>query len=235
MGTHKFKTWRDPYDVGFSTTRAKEITINTGLTVLVGCNGAGKTTLLHNIESELEEEGIPCLFYDNKIESTNSLGTSIFKGNFSLSATMICSSEGENITINLGEMVKSISDFLKTGKTKEDVQKERLKNIFDGIDCVPEISDSKERWILLDAVDSGYSIDNIIDLKHLFSLILNDSKDMNLKTYIVVSCNEYELANGEQCFDVMNGNYITFKDYEDFKKFILNSRAKKEKREERLK
>lgn len=32
----KFKTWRDPYDSGFSTCRRKEIEINPGVTVLVG-------------------------------------------------------------------------------------------------------------------------------------------------------------------------------------------------------
>ena len=30
--------------------------------------------------------------------------------------------------------------------------------------------------------------------------------------------------------DVMTGNYITFKDYEDYRKFILKSRDRKEKR-----
>lgn len=35
-------TWRDPYDEGFSTCRSRQITIHSGLTVLVGCNGSGK-------------------------------------------------------------------------------------------------------------------------------------------------------------------------------------------------
>ena len=56
------KTWRDPYDAGFSTCRKKQIEIQQGLTVLVGCNGSGKTTLLHNIKSELKKEDIPVIF-----------------------------------------------------------------------------------------------------------------------------------------------------------------------------
>ena len=48
--------------------------------------------------------------------------------------------------------------------------------------------------------------------------------------YIVVSANEYELVNGEECFDVMNGKYVRFKNYDDFKKFIMRSREKKDKR-----
>ena len=58
-------TWRDPYDEGFFICRPKQITIKSGLTVLVGCNGAGKTTLLHNIRDELKKENIPYHLYDN--------------------------------------------------------------------------------------------------------------------------------------------------------------------------
>lgn len=42
MSERIINTWRDPYDEGFSTCRLKQITIKSGLTVLVGCNGAGK-------------------------------------------------------------------------------------------------------------------------------------------------------------------------------------------------
>lgn len=59
------KTWRDPYDEGFTPTRPKQIEIQPGLTVLVGCNGAGKTTLLRNIENQLRTENIPYNYYDN--------------------------------------------------------------------------------------------------------------------------------------------------------------------------
>lgn len=56
MSERIINTWRDPYDEGFSTCRLKQVTIKSGLTVLVGCNGAGKTTLLQNIKSELKKE-----------------------------------------------------------------------------------------------------------------------------------------------------------------------------------
>ena len=48
--------------------------------------------------------------------------------------------------------------------------------------------------------------------------------------YIVISAIEYELCRGEQCFDVYNGKYITFKDYEDYREFILKNREWKENR-----
>ena len=53
---YTFKVWRDPYDEGFNTTTAREITLNEGLTVLVGCNGAGKSTLIHNIRDDAHKK-----------------------------------------------------------------------------------------------------------------------------------------------------------------------------------
>lgn len=38
------------------------------------------------------------------------------------------------------------------------------------------------------------------------------------------------MARGEQCFDVYNGKYITFKDYKDYRNMILESKKWKEAR-----
>ena len=48
--------------------------------------------------------------------------------------------------------------------------------------------------------------------------------------YIVVSANEYEMANNENCLDVCKGKYIKFKDYDEYKEFILESRKIKDSR-----
>ena len=89
----------------------------------------------------------------------------------------------------------------------------------------------KERWILIDAIDSGYSVDNVIELKDLFNEIINDGKqNYGVDVYIIVSANEYEMASGENCFDVNACKYLKFKDYDDYKKFILHSRELKNKR-----
>ena len=95
----KIKTWRNPYDRGFDTTKKKEITIKSGLTVLVGCNGAGKSTLLKNIKSELEAADVPCFYFDNQLEGHHSytFGPALDGGNISYIATALQSSEGENI------------------------------------------------------------------------------------------------------------------------------------------
>ena len=98
-------TWRDPYDQGFSTCRPKQITIQPGLTVLVGCNGAGKTTLLNNIKSELNKEQIPCYTFNNLHDGgSNARGAALYCEDFSFMATASMSSEGENICMNIGSV-----------------------------------------------------------------------------------------------------------------------------------
>lgn len=86
-----------------------------------------------------------------------------------------------------------------------------------------------EYWIFADAVDSGFSVDNVVELKdELFKLILDIHKDKEV--YIVITANAYEMARGEQCFDVINGKYVTIKSYEKYRSVILKSRDKKDSR-----
>ena len=89
---------------------------------------------------------------------------------------------------------------------------------------------TNERWILLDAIDSGLSVDNIVDIKeYLFKTILEDAGDQ-VVVRIIISANEYEICRNEQCMDVHTGKYRTFKGYESYRKFILKSREIKDKR-----
>lgn len=226
------KTWRDPYDAGFSTCRKKQIEIQQGLTVLVGCNGSGKTTLLHNIKSELKKEDIPVFYYDNEKDGgNNSISESIFYGNLSFTATALCSSEGENISLNLSKIASKLRKFVETGDNGDRFN--ALAKTLALKDDNEENNVSNERWILLDAMDSGYSIDNVIEMKDFFDLVIKDAKEFGIDLYIMISSNEYELAHESKCFDVMEGKYIQFASYEDYKKFILRTREKKDKRKYR--
>ena len=226
------KTWRDPYDAGFSTCRKKQIEIQQGLTVLVGCNGSGKTTLLHNIKSELKKEDIPVFYYDNEKDGgNNSISESIFYGNLSFTATALCSSEGENISLNLSKIASKLRKFVETGDNGDRFN--ALAKTLALKDDNEENNVSNERWILLDAMDFGYSIDNVIEMKDFFDLVIKDAKEFGIELYIVISSNEYELAHESKCFDVMEGKYIQFASYEDYKKFILRTREKKDKRKYR--
>lgn len=222
-------TWRDPYGAGFSTCRPKQITIQPGLTVLVGCNGAGKTTLIQNIQSELKNNNIPCEFYNNLSEGgKETLGTALYEGNIELANSALCSSEGENISLNIGNQFAKFSEFIQTGRITSKAT--RIADLFHEY----KIPETKERWLLFDAIDSGYSIDNVIDCKWIFNDMIQNATKAGYKLYIIVSANEYELAHETPCMDVTNGKYMTFPTYESFRKFILESRKKKDKRYERL-
>lgn len=215
------KTWRDPYDAGFSTTRPREITINPGVTILVGCNGAGKTTLINNIQEELNKNQIPYMKFNNLTDGhTHAADAAMYRGEMALTATILTSSEGENILNSLSSTISHAANFIKTGKSS--MRYTRRQN--------DDYTPPNERWFFFDAIDSGSSIDNIIDLKAIFPLMQNTANSCGVDLYIIISANSYEMACGENCFDVMSGKYISFNSYDEYKKFILKTRTKKEKR-----
>ena len=200
------KNW---YDTKFTENMycKDEIELKPGLTVLIGCNGSGKTTLLSQIKELCRIQEIPCIGFNNigSDASRHVMEGSLFKGDLDTVADIWSSSEGEQITIALGKFAGKIGRFVR-----------------DNIEDEPII-------ICIDAADSGYSIDNVIDLKEdLFKLILDDIKDKEV--YIIISANEYELCIGENVFSVYHGEYVDINSYEDYKKIILESRIQKEKR-----
>lgn len=223
------KIWRDPYDAGFTPTKAKEIELNTGLTVLVGCNGAGKTTLLRNISDKCKKQHIPCLLYDNLHDGgNNSIGSLMHDVNLQEVAYLLSASEGECIKANLGRKSKIFDEFIEKGIVNDSYYK--FAKLFADKE---EVIESDDRVFLFDAVDSGLSVDSVVEVKSLFDLILEDFKDSGKNIYIVIAANEYELARNSECFDVNEGKYIRFKDYEEYRSFIIESRHKKEKRIEK--
>lgn len=227
----KIKILRDPYDAGFTPTKAKEIELNTGLTVLVGCNGAGKTTLLRNISEECRKQNIPCLSYDNLHDGgKSSLAEMLYGEDYQEAAYLMSSSEGECIKANLGRKSRIFKEFVEKGIVKDRFY--RFSKALSRIsgDKEEEIIESNDRVFLFDAVDSGLSVDSVVEIKSLFDLILDDYKDSGKNIFIVIAANEYELARNSECFDVNEGKYIRFKDYEEYRSFIINSRKKKEKR-----
>ena len=231
--SRKFKLSKDYYDEGFSLYKKQTITIKSGVTVLVGCNGIGKTTLLHQIQDRLRKENIPCIKFDNLQDGGNkSISENAFYNNFDLVGTLMQSSEGESIVVNMGNFARRLGDFVRTGEDPKDKKSRDFAKLFKAIEEgkeEQEVEIPKERWILLDAVDSGLSVDNIVDIKEqLFKTILEYNYGNEI--YIVISANEYEMARGEQCFDVYNGKYVKFKDYEEYRNLILQSKEWKYER-----
>lgn len=213
METITFKLHKDYWDCGNLYARA-EHTFNKGVTVLVGCNGSGKSTTLTQIKNQLESNEEPYFAFDNVTSGGNRLYQGLLNGWYSGGVeslcSLACSSEGEKIHQNI--MIKAQSGLgAAIKKAKE--------------------NNSKELFLLWDAVDSGASIDNIIELKDFFNLVIEDQKERNdIDVFVIVSANSYEMANGEACYDIGHNKYISFNNYEEYKKFILKSRKFKERR-----
>ncbi len=233
--SRKIKLRKDPYDCGVNLYKKRTIEIKPGITVLVGCNGIGKTTLLHNIKDVLRKENIPCMDFNNLSDGGhNARQESLEDQDFTLLSLLSYSSEGECIALNLKKFSEVAVDFIKTGKSmkKSDKFIRAVETLCKKSDEQEEIKDTiKERWFLFDAVDSGLSVDNIVELKeYFFKALLDLSISSENDIYIIVSANEYEMARGEQCMDVYNGKYLTFKDYEEYRNMVLESRKWKEER-----
>lgn len=227
----EIKTWRDPYEEGFSPTKPTKIEFNDGITVLVGCNGTGKSTLLKNIKAEMNTQNIPCYLYDNCNDGgANAVHNAFMQctggfGGFEQALLLTSSSEGEAIKINMNSLCNLYMGFLKDGFMATE------KNCFSRVlsEKSFEITTNK-RVLLFDAIDSGLSVDGVIEIKNLFEQLLNKASEINVELYIIISANEYELARQSECFDVNTGKYIYFKTYESYRKFIIKSRIRKEKR-----
>ena len=200
----EFKIPKKPY-AEYQVYKKDSIEIKEGVTVLVGCNGSGKSTLLDLIEDQLENENIPVTSFDNyKNGGTSSIDKCMFHGDTATAATMLMASEGERIYMNISLMAS------------------RLKKFFS--------KESKEYWILLDAIGSGMSIDVIIEIRKFFLQIVDELKKKDKNLYIVISTNEYEFCvGGPNTFDVQEGKYIKILDYEGYRKFILKTRKQKDK------
>lgn len=202
-----FKIDKDYCGVGCNIYKKSTITINTGITILVGCNGIGKSTLIMQLRDKFRKDGTPYINFDNLQDGgANARSNAGFMNDFVFLATAAFASEGENIHMNMNRFAEKIVNFVKTNES------------------------DKGLWILMDAIDSGYSVDNIIDIKNFINLILKDfgiSKDI----YFIISANEYELARDESCFDVYRGKYVKFDSYDEYREFIIKTREEKDKRE----
>ena len=198
---------REPYDKGTKIFGKSEITVEPGVTVLVGCNGAGKTTMLRQIEKYLESVGAKYMKFDNHVDGDrNAMERYMYHGVVDMFATMTFSSEGERIMTVLGEQATYVGRLARTNR-------------------------GKDIFILMDAVDSGFSIDNVDELKeYLFKTVIEDHTASGGNVYIIVTANSYEMARGEDCIDVIRCAHVRFKGYESYRRCILTSKKKKERR-----
>lgn len=224
------EVWRDPYAIGVTFTKAKNIELQEGLTVLVGCNGSGKTTLLMNIEDQCKKEKINVYSYNNLHDGGhNALSSYLLHGEMNMLADTAFRSEGEAISNNLGFQATKFRKFLVEGEEIDPFMK-LMMDKRDIEDKEKELSNSNIRVMLFDAIDSGLSIDQVREFKNLFRMIIKDAESLGLELYIIISCNEFELARDEQCIDISSGKHIGIHTYDDFEKVVLKTRKIKDKR-----
>lgn len=196
----------NPYGDNKKLYPRKSFELQKGITILVGCNGAGKSTLLRNIDQFLRKKGEYCFYYDDKTTGKHMKQNALNSGKIEYLTALVSASEGEEIMLHLNSVSMDIGKFVSEHN-----------------------KDNKPLFLLFDAIGSGSSINAIMDVKeYLFEFIIDDNKNRDI--YIIVAANEYEFANGENCLDVQHLKYITFEDYEDYKKFIIKSKEIKDKR-----
>lgn len=208
--SRSFKVARDYYDAGEKIFNKRTVTIEPGVTILVGCNGTGKSTLINHIRRELEMNKIPHIHFNNLTDGGHTaMDAAAFVGNMSFVLDCAFKSEGEVIHINISRIASKCGNLMSYAIAKG----------------------YKEVWLLVDALDSGFSIDNIIDVKdNLFNVMIEDGKSKGIDVYIVAAANSYEMVRDQNCYDVYRCKYVTFKTYNSYRKFILKSREIKDKR-----
>lgn len=221
---------KDPLDAGFEIHSVDHLDFNPGVTILVGCNGWGKSTTLQEIKRNLDDNGIGYIEYDDLTQGrSNFKSRFLSQSNFEMLATSAMSSEGENIKLNLSIVAGEIRTYLQTGESSMS----KLCNIFKELGSDEDIEapePSNKRFLIFDGIDSGVSIDGVGEIKELFDYILKDSENLGLETYIIASCNEFELAYDMPCLNINTGAYMKFVEYAEFKQFILDTANQKEER-----
>lgn len=202
---YKFNLTRNYYLEG-NLYKKDYVEIKEGLTILVGCNGSGKTTMIRQMKDQLnKDDSVTVLEFNNLTQGgSNRVSELAFYEKFDEVSLRLLSSEGENIYYNIGDTVRKI------GRAIHKKEKEKL-------------------FIFLDAIDSGLSIDYCTELIDVIkNIIIPDAENSGVELYIVASTNAYELARGNECLDVQNCTYRTFRGYEYYRKFILKSRKNKD-------
>lgn len=233
MHSRTIRIPKSPYGEGILYPHST-ITFTPGVTVLTGCNGSGKSTLLNILQGQFRKDNTPFYSLDNQKDGgTSAMSESIYFGDSMLAASMAFASEGEQILAVINHTASKLYRFFTYGDNGSSV--DRLSAAIEGKNPDEEIKKKmegnphgNERWLFFDACDSGLSIDNVIDIKNFFQFLLQENK--NFDVYIVVSANEYEMADGMKCLNVSRMAYEEYKTYAEYKKAILKSRKKKEKR-----
>ena len=152
----------------------------------------------------------------------------LYMGDYRAIASVFEASEGEAVFRNYANKVyqeiAAFRDTKITSKNPEEIGLFRYKYI--------RMNKAKNLLVILDGIDSGVSLDMTIDIKNFLHTILEDlhTRIPEVPVYILVSSNSWEFCEGERCLDARSLNFKKFSSYEEYRKYILDSRKKKERR-----
>lgn len=192
---------KDPYIKNKKIFKQSKITFrDNALTVLIGPNGTGKTTLINQVLESLVKADIPYVHYSNLLHGGDRAKEYFGNTNIAAMVSMLERSEGQNIAFTC--MQRFSKEFKKANESRKE------KN-------------GKEMWILLDTIDSGMDLNNIIDTKLALKSYIDGAMKVGINLVCVVPANSYELAEGEICLFPYDGKEYTFKSYQEYKSFIL--------------
>ena len=190
---------RDYYDNEEQLFLYESLELDKGVTILVGCNGSGKTTLIHQIQQFATKNDIFWFSYDDVVHGRSAAMQIMLEDDIEQLGQLYMSSEGERINRNFSDRMYKFGKFVK------------------------DSGDGKDYIFTIDGYDSGTSIDMIDDLISFFNMLLEDFKERHKNLYIVMSTNQYEPCIENRCLDVTTGDIIEFRNYNDYREFILKS------------
>lgn len=197
-----------PFDDELKLYNRKNFTFLPGINSLVGCNGSGKSTLIDCfLTAYLDEHNIEYYKHnDRRTGGHNYMDKLLFTGDMQGIAQMYMASEGERIVCALDPVF---------GMLRSRFSKNRGKPYF----------------LIFDAIDSGMSVDEIIEIRDTFlDLIIPDAeKEFGVTLYMIIAANNYEWCADDRIhnIDITNAKELKFTDYSEYKDFILNNRKHK--------
>lgn len=187
-----------PYDER-KLYKTSHIDLDTGLNVIIGRNGAGKSTFCFMLQKYCEDNNIKLYSYDNYKEGgSRAIESYSFYEDFDSMASTLFHSEGEQIFYNFGQQIKKIGKFIRENK------------------------EEKQLVVIFDAMDSGFDVDGIDQLKNIVDIMKKECEEYDTELYCVVTANNYALIHNSPCIDIQTGKKYEFNDFEKYRKFILD-------------
>ena len=154
--------------------------------------------MLRQIKAFAQENNIDIWEYSN-LHDGGAMAREKYQllGDIRMLATSAVTSEGENVSMNFAYQVKML------GKAVMQAEKER-----------------KELIVLLDAIDSGLSIDRARELRSFLDFIGNENTAKGVRVYTIMA------NQPADCVNVRSGEHLIFSAYSDYAEFICSFNEK---------